>query len=265
MSRIKKRKCFVVLILVLALLSEGTSSLVAAKDNSQSQEVAKELVTVTPNEQSKERSEEPDVENDYVVQISGDTKDYVSADHSVMMKYCDKDKINVSPKVEQEEVSQYSVKQLMKAYSSGEGDFVNDCSTNYAFRQLDEMEKPQEREKFYLSIMNLLDNLYHGTENVQKSDFDGKQYYCIGNVNFIELGLSADDIFGLYMSVLYDHPMYYYASNTAVYDGQSFYIMIADEFADGSVREDYSTKITTAVKSFESSTQDMGSNYEIVK
>lgn len=265
MSRMKKGKCFVALILVLALLSEGTSSLVAAKDNSQSQEVAKELVTVTPNEQSQERSEEPDVENDYVVQISGDTKDYVSADHSITMKYCDKGKINISPKVEQEEVGQYSVKQLMKAYSSGESDFVNDCSTNYAFQQLDKLEKPQEREKFYLSIMNLLDNLYHGTENVQKSDFDGKQYYCIGNVNFIELGLSADDVLGIYMSVLYDHPLYYYASSTVVYDGQALYLMIADEFADGSVREDYSTKITTMVKSFESSTQDMESNYAIVK
>lgn len=117
----------------------------------------------------------------------------------------------------------------MKAYSSGESDFVNDCSTNYAFQQLDKLEKPQEREKFYLSIMNQLDDLYHGTENVQKSDFDGGQYYCIGNVNFVELGLSADDVFGLCLSVLYDHLLYYYASNKVVYDGQLLYLIIADE------------------------------------
>lgn len=67
------------LILVLPLLSEGTPSLAAVKGRRQLQE-AEELVTVTKNEQSENLSEKPDVGNDYVVQMSGDAKDYISAD-----------------------------------------------------------------------------------------------------------------------------------------------------------------------------------------
>lgn len=106
---------------------------------------------------------------------------------------------------------------------------------------------------------------YESADDIAISEFDGKQYYCGGTVGYGTLGLTDQEIFNVYMSVLYDHPLLYFMNNSIVYDGVDLYLLVGDSFASGNTRQTYADKIKSAIKDFDEVTKDCDSNYSIAK
>lgn len=146
-----------------------------------------------------------------------------------------------------------------------EVDFITDCSTNYGFEILGEYEHANEMKRLYVQMLALMSSFYNSTEDVSASDFWGEKGYCIGTVNYFETGLTEQEMYSVYQSVMFDHPLFYCVKNKFFYDGFEVYLLADEEFYQGNVRKQYSQKIKTVIETFDDLTADAKSNYEIVK
>lgn len=148
---------------------------------------------------------------------------------------------------------------------SEDDDFINDCSTNYGFLQLEENPNVSGMETLYLNILEIAKSIYNGTEDIKISDFDGNQRYCAGKVNYADLGLTTKDVFEVYNSVLYDHPLFYFFGKEIAYDGVDLYLLVDENFCTGQSRHSYAEKIKSQVTAYTNITENAMSNYDIVK
>lgn len=192
----------------------------------------------------------------------GDTSTYTLEDGSVKMTYVSMNDITLAEDISLTgdcgEVKETEVNGVSE-------DFFNDCSTNYGFEQLNSRENADDLKKLYVNILAVLQETYYSTNDIEKSNFGGQEYYCAGKVDYSTLGVTNEELFQVYNTVLYDHPLLYFTKNTIVYDGRELYMIMDEKFASGAVRADYSEKISTLMEEFETLTAEAGSNYEIVK
>jgi hypothetical protein len=127
-------------------------------------------------------------------------------------------------------------------------EFFNDCSTNYAFKQLGLMENGKSLQTLYIDIAAALEKIYYSDEDIELSSLGDYQVYCGAEVNYGDLNLSGDELFEVYISVFNDHPMLYFENNMLLYSETTFYLLVADDFIDGDVRSGYVEQIKNLQK-----------------
>jgi uncharacterized repeat protein (TIGR02543 family) len=181
------------------------------------------------------------------------------------MMYVPKEDISVSKSVEKNTFTFYENTKKYAASTVSE-DFLNDCSTNYAFLQLEDKEKSSKMKTLYVEILYALTEVYEKTDkDIELMQFSDQQLYCIGAIPYSTLGLDDSEAFDVFMRVLADHPIIYFVKEMLVQDGTQLYLIASEEFYAGSVRKDYNSRIKEAITSIGSDTVNMTSNYQIVK
>lgn len=219
-------------------------------------------------------------EQNYVVSVES-PKTYYFEDGKYQMDYVPIEKITLENSIPTEKISgitsqeenqigkeKYSIEQYTVPFTSGkssEYDFLNDCSTNYGFMQFDSYDNAYALELFYIRMLNILSERYQNYEDIKASDFDGKKLFCIGSVEYGSLGLTLEDVGKVFCSLWNDHPLFYFISNSFIYDGMNLYLMTMEEFVQGQIRKNFQEKIEHMIRDFESKTAELKSNYEIVK
>lgn len=191
-----------------------------------------------------------------------DKSTILSQDGRVKMQYVPEDEVSLADSVGVDNLTKI-FHELDKGYESS--DFFNDCGADYGYKSFSTKENGDAFKKLYVRILSLMEECYFSTEDVEKSDFSGHEYCCIGKAEYKTLGLTNEEIFQVYLSVLYDHPLVYFGSNTIMYDGSELYIFINESFASGDVRNEYSQKVSAIMEEFQTLTSNAQSNYEIVK
>lgn len=192
----------------------------------------------------------------------GDTSTYTSEDGTVKMAYVSMNDITLAEDIpvtgDCGEVNELEI-------NGSSEDFFHDCSTNYGFQQLDTRENAEDLKALYVNILTVLQETYYNVNDIEKSNFGGEEYYCAGRVDYSTLELTNEELFQVYTTVLYDHPLVYFTNNTIMYDGMVLYMIMDENFARGTVRADYNAKINMVMAEFEALTATADSNYEIAK
>lgn len=160
----------------------------------------------------------------------------------------------------------------LKTADSAEDEYINDCSTDYAFRRLaDDEQKGEALQKLYIRIMDVFKEVYSSQKDYEKwLEHDGKKCYTVDEVRFDDLGIDAETAEDVLYCVKYDHPLFYFIENTTFNvtyeDGKKTILpVIAEEFCKGSVRQEYNAKIKNIINDFESKAQNLTSNKDIIK
>lgn len=189
-----------------------------------------------------------------------DKADYISEDGSVQMKYIPRETVIYETEQKQEDIK----RQLLKTEQI-ETNFFNDCSTDYGFYQFDQDRNAVGLQTLYIRMMEILIAAYDGDSDIEPANFGGTEYYCIGTAEYGSLGLTSEEVFAVYTSVLSDHPLFYYMHNTFMYDGIDVYLMMDESFVEGEKRREIAQSIESEVEEICSTIQEGSSNYEIVK
>lgn len=193
------------------------------------------------------------------------TKEQAETGSNPKVIYVPKEQISVSKSVEEDTFTVFRNIRKNAAWGNTD-DFFNDCSTNYAFLQLENREKSFELKTLYIEILNAFTEVYGETDkDIPLMNFSEKQLYCIGEIPYSALGLDYSEAFDVFMRVLADHPLLYFVKEMLVQDGCDLYLIASEEFYKGDVRREYNSKIQSAITGLASDTESMKSNYEIVK
>ncbi|MCR5702725.1 MAG: leucine-rich repeat protein [Lachnospiraceae bacterium] len=81
---------------------------------------------------------------------------------------------------------------------------------------------------------------------------DGDTAYIVARVSYASFGLSYDSAYQVYNAFNYDHPAYYWISNTLWYStgGQYFYLCTDETYASATERNSINNMIVNGVKSY---------------
>lgn len=151
-------------------------------------------------------------------------------------------------------------------------EFFRDCSYDYGYQKLGEMENGANLQKLYDAVLAVEKKFFAGSKDMQYSsvgdvDGDGKNdYYAIlAKVKYSsyfpdynvkkasdeEKDQIIDQLFMILDYIQCDYPLIYFNSSEMLYDNKSFYIIGEESFASTS----YRNKINNALKSTVESTK----------
>ena len=168
--------------------------------------------------------------------------------------------------------SGYSVRKssALKAADTAEDEFINDCSTDYAFRRLADEQNGEALQQLYIRIRDVYKEVYCSQDdydNGQMFESKGKKYYIVNGVRIDDLGIDADTAINVVLScVEYDHPLFYFIGNMTPYsdDGSAIYPTVLEEFSKGSTRQGYNEQIKNMITGFAAKAENLNSNKEII-
>ncbi len=145
--------------------------------------------------------------------------------------------------------------------------YINDCSTDYAYKKLGELTGGAAMQKLYTRILNVMVKVYLSEKDLEAQEFpiDGviETYYYAGMVSYE--GVDESNLMTVYESVLMDHPLFFFMLNEYLYEDGKMCLLAFPEFYEGSVRQLCKEKINDVILGFEQGAAGLTSNYDIVK
>ncbi len=143
--------------------------------------------------------------------------------------------------------------------------FLNDCSTDYAFLQLASRTNGNDLQALYKKIKFALANAYLTAKDIEKQDIGGYDLYVLDTISYVGLTISEHELMEVYQRVLSDHPLFFFSSGMIYYSSSNIFIIMEDDFISGSVRQSYVNKITAEIQSFDTTVSGAVGNYELAK
>lgn len=144
--------------------------------------------------------------------------------------------------------------------------FLEDCSTDYAYKDLASRRNARDLQTLYNRIKDVLTDVYFSDDDIRSKNVpDIGNVYIMGEASYKNLAILPSDIVEIYQRVLSDNPLFYFGSDLVLYNSQDAILVIEEAFASGDVREDYAEEIEEEIESFEETVEDATSTYEIVK
>ncbi|MCR4611881.1 MAG: hypothetical protein K5644_08285 [Lachnospiraceae bacterium] len=199
-----------------------------------------------------------------VLEVNAETENEIDLEKEALNKPVGglqpKTGIKVEDDVEPDESSSEEIICRAKAkFSSGSessDSIYTKTNTNYAYKVLTDSQK-----QFY----NKLDQYipaFQDAGDVSITEFSNASGYIIARVNYSDLGLSDEDAIKTYCAYDFDHPSYYWMSNTYLYTGTTFIILTEEEYAKKSERTRISALIENGVKEYAALTNGYDKNID---
>ncbi len=158
------------------------------------------------------------------------------------------------------------------ADASDQKDFLNDCSNDLGFQELQDFKNGDDLAELYLRMNEAYETAFSSSKTYRKNQsVDGN--YPLKEISCSDLDITNDDLMLVNLRVLDDHPLYYFWDDTLYYLSRNddnnkpeiVTLLIDKNFANGSVRQDYTTEITSTVQSYTSVAKGLSGNYAIAK
>ncbi|SKB97135.1 Transglutaminase-like superfamily protein [Lachnospiraceae bacterium] len=104
-----------------------------------------------------------------------------------------------------------------------------------------------EMRTFYNKINDIAEEFMSASVSVTPDQYG---YYIVGNAMYFTLGLSKDEALQVYHAYDYDHPAYYWISNTVCTTDTSLYLLTEKEYASPSARQAINKQIADGVRAY---------------
>ena len=114
----------------------------------------------------------------------------------------------------------------------------------YGYDYFKKMNKGASRQSLYDAIDAAVTAVHVNTETDYKSNA------AFAEVNYVTLGLSADDAVAVWSTYLNDNPLYYWFSSTIGYDNTTLKLYVDDLYLKGSVRKECNQVIYEKVQEY---------------
>ncbi len=137
---------------------------------------------------------------------------------------------------------------------------IDRSSSSYGYEYLAETENGQAKQALYRQLGELSQSFWDSDEDAAYY----KGYYVIGQIDLEELGLTNTQATEVFFTFKNDHPIYYFASATAAYDGRTFCYVIYKDYAEGEVRKGCRQSICRHIAQRSAELADKFSTYDKV-
>ncbi len=119
------------------------------------------------------------------------------------------------------------------------------------------------KKSFYLRINDAAIGFMQSETDLEITDLGyGDSAYIIDTVQFSDLGLSLNDAYQTFVAYDYDHPAYYWISNSVWYTGSSIMMRTEQEYAAVSAREIINSQIESGVREIEALVDSLDDVYD---
>ncbi len=119
---------------------------------------------------------------------------------------------------------------------------------------------------YYSRINNVAMEFMQSEDDVTPTfDNEGNKYYVVGKIWFNDLGLTTEQAFQAYMAYDYDHPGYYWISNSVTYSGAYINMLTEEEYASASNRIKINKQIADGVLEYVSMTNSVSDTLDKIQ
>ena len=150
---------------------------------------------------------------------------------------------------------------ITRSYNSGNNELFTRTKSSYGYNDLLTRSNSEGRIELYNQLYTLYSNLYNSSDAIEITG----DYYIIGEINYISLGLSYKEACDTYFIFKNDYPLFYFASNSFVYNDTTMYATIFDDYKDGNVRREVQDGISSALDVYEGLALEQTENYYKIK
>ncbi len=142
------------------------------------------------------------------------------------------------------------------------------CSTSYGYKQFETYGASEDYQKYYRNTLSAALEIYLSDEDVTSYvTYNNTKRYLLKMFRFKSY-VNEDKIrmiFKSYLSMLYDHPLLFFADPSLIYSGNKVYLTISDEYISGEVREEIYRKFTEKLLQISEECEKFNSNYKILR
>ncbi|MBE5818894.1 MAG: hypothetical protein E7312_07565 [Clostridiales bacterium] len=115
-----------------------------------------------------------------------------------------------------------------------------DSITDYGYIDLAKRSSPQARQTLYSQMLAACEELCQSNSDIEPTNFitstESVLCYVFGEFDLKALGLTISEAVQTWATFKNDHPEYYWFSNQCLYNTDSFYALIYDEYVTAEVR-----------------------------
>ncbi|MBQ2716823.1 MAG: leucine-rich repeat protein, partial [Clostridia bacterium] len=130
-------------------------------------------------------------------------------------------------------------------------------STRYGYDYLGTLEKGEAMQAFYKALDLEAAKFHLNGETLDNENNN------LPLINYAELGLTQDEAVSVYSVYKCDHPIYYWISNTWVYNSTSFGLTVMEEYTDGEARNKTNEFVYSALAEYLKIVMNETSEYQI--
>ncbi|MBE5924660.1 MAG: hypothetical protein E7271_09375 [Lachnospiraceae bacterium] len=108
-----------------------------------------------------------------------------------------------------------------------------------------------KQKELYAQFDEAAADFMQSSEDLNSTNMgSGKTAYVVGQFNYIGLGLELEDAYKVFFAYDYDHPAYYWISNTVWSSSVSIYLCTEAEYTSANTRTTINNKIINGVKEY---------------
>ncbi len=148
----------------------------------------------------------------------------------------------------------------------GEQDFSNPAryAADYFYNYLATLENGAGLQGYYRLIDATLTEFHSSNQTAETVRVaDGKEYAYAAKLDFTSFGLTLEEASSVRSLYMYDHPLYYWLSNTFVYTNTTLYFCVETNYATGKARAQGNELVYRGVADMSETVIDMESPYRI--
>ncbi|MCR5625294.1 MAG: hypothetical protein K6G11_08690 [Lachnospiraceae bacterium] len=202
------------------------------------------------------------LKNDFKVYGTSLSADY--SDEEILNESEEEDTLNSSD----DTFVQDSIAQYRTLSSDDSYEFFEDCSTDYGYRQLYYTDNYSISKSVYDSCYTDAKELFLNPDNeLKKVKTKTKSYkvFCTVTCDEEITGECADAVYLAFLSVLFDHPLLYFAETSMLYSENYAMFFVSEDFEDASFRVQVQDKLQEVITGNCEQFDSYKSTYEILK
>jgi len=107
-----------------------------------------------------------------------------------------------------------------------------------------------KQKQYYLQFDQAADRFMYATGDLEATNLHGEQVYVVAELKYALLKLDFNAAFQVYLAYDYDHPAYYWISNSYWYSSNSIFLCTDAEYASAETRKTINNKIIKGVNEY---------------
>jgi len=131
--------------------------------------------------------------------------------------------------------------------------------SDYGYTSLADENKGEAKQTFYRQL-DAAAVLFHNDYTI---DADSSNKNIVTGLNYADLGLNSTEAIEVWNFYKHDHPLYYWISNSVLYNQKSLFLRTDDLYNEGTEREECCERINEKIEEYLALTEGETSSYRI--
>lgn len=130
--------------------------------------------------------------------------------------------------------------------NSASGDVFAKGASDVGYKALES----DGQRTFYNRMGNEAEAFMNATKDLTSQTWSGKTVYCVAQIKYSDLGITQDDALKAFVAFDYDHPAYYWISNTVWTNSNALSLVTEEEYSSVSERARINSLVNSGVKEY---------------